>query len=133
MKSLLTLSGAALLFAGGSVQAQDVPASPPAQVPEPMETAPVPPSQPATTPDAMPSFTDEQIAAFAAAGVQMRALRADETLDDASREARARAIVAEAGLDEATYRAIGRAAQADPAIAMRVQEAVNAMTEEPGE
>ncbi|MDE1467301.1 hypothetical protein [Aurantiacibacter sp. D1-12] len=133
MKSLLTLSGAALLFAGGAAQAQDVPPSPPTQVPEPMETTPIPPSDPALDPDTMPSFTDGQIAAFAAAAVQMRELRADETLDDAAREARAQAIVTEAGLDEATYRAIGRAAQADPAIAMRVQQAVNAMSEEPGE
>ncbi len=84
------------------------------------------------------TFSDQEIAAFAAAGVRMQELREDDTLDDAARAAQARMIVAEAGLDEAKYREIGQAAQADPAVAMRVREAVNTMAadatmeEEPG-
>ena len=127
MKLPTSLAGVAMLFAASAVHAQDVPQDPPVDVPEPVQTAPATPAEIPQDPEAIRAFSDEEINSFAVAAMAMRDLRADETLDEVARQARAEAIVAEAGLDVATYRAIGNAAQTDPAVAMRVQEAVNAM------
>lgn len=132
MKTLFATAGAMLALTAGSAHAQDVPPEPTVQVPEPVQTAPVPPSDPPVDPNAMRTFSDGEIAAFAMAAREMQALRDDEEMPDEMRQAQAEAIVAEAGLDPETYRAIGRAAQADPALAMRVQEAMAALEEEPG-
>lgn len=141
MKTLTTLAGAGLLLASGTAMAQDTPAPGPPPVPQPMQTQDIPPSgQPDPPQDAneaspipQTAFTNAQIAAFAAAAMAMRQVRADETLDDAARRAQAEAVVAENGLDPTTYQAIGTAAQEDPALASRIQMAIDAMEEKPGE
>ena len=143
MKLLTTLAGTAFLFASGSALAQDVPETTAPPAPEPMQTQDIPPAD-TTGPvdpahhaqDASPipqtAFTDTQVTAFAAAALAMREVRADATLDDAGKQAQAEAIVAQNGLEPATYQAIGTAAQEDPALATRIQQAIDAMTQEPG-
>jgi len=79
-----------------------------------------------------PSFTDEQITGFASAAMQMRELNSDTQLDETARRAQAELIIADEGLDPETYSAIGEAAGRDPAIAVRVQQAIEAMMAEPG-
>jgi len=133
MKSLLTLVGAGVFLAATGVSAQDVsdPAGPdvePVQAPEPIQTQDIPPSEtpePQVPPPMEPaSFTDDQIAAFARAALQMRELNADPGIDDLDRRKQAEMMIAEEGLDPETYSAIGAAASNDPSIAQRVQVAV---------
>ncbi len=78
-----------------------------------------------------PSFTDDQIAGFARAAMQMRDLNADAAMDETARRAQAEMIIAAEGLDPQTYSAIGAAAAGDPAIAMRIQQAIEEMSEQP--
>ncbi len=127
MKTTLTIAGAGLLLTVGSAAAQDIPATPPAQSPAPVQTAPVPPSE---APGTAREFSDTEIASFAAAALQIRALRNDQSLDEAARRAQAQTIVTSEGLDPRTYTAIGQAAQADPAIAQRVQLAIADLQED---
>ncbi|QZH75860.1 MAG: DUF4168 domain-containing protein [Erythrobacter sp.] len=157
MKFLTTIAGTAFFLAGSTALAQDVPETAAPPVPEPIQTqdippAATPPSTPIQTQDVPPdqpadpahstteaspipqtAFTDTQVAAFAAAALAMREVRADATLDDAGKRAQAEAIVAENGLDPATYQAIGTSAQQDPALAARIQQAIDAMAQEPGD
>jgi len=149
MKPLITLAGAGLMLAATSAFAQDArdPIMPdmgpshtePMPMPEPMQTQEVPPAE--TPPPAprsnsesgmeMASFTDEQIAAFARAAVQMRELNSNADMDDLARRTEAEMIIAREGLDPQTYSAIGAAASNDPAIAQRVQVAVEEIAGEP--
>lgn len=142
MKLLLTsLAGTATLCAGGFALAQDIPEAiaPPGPMPVLKQDMPPPDTAPPADPahDASPiphaAFTDTQVAAFAAAAVAMRAVRADTSLDDAGKRAQAEVIVMENGLDPETYQAIGNAAQEDPALASRIQQAIESMTQEPGD
>lgn len=144
MKLLLTLAGAGIILTSAGAHAQDVqdPASPDAEpmmspepVPEPVQVQDVPPSEP--PPSEMepvmdaPNFTDEQISGFARAAMQVRDLNADTTLDEETRRTQAEMIIGGEGLNPETYSAIGAAAANDPAIASRVQQAIEAMMEEP--
>lgn len=141
MKSLTTLAGSAFLFASGTALAQDVPETNAPPAPGPVLTQDMPPAD--TTPpvdpahDASPipqaAFTDAQVAGFAAAALAMREVRADTSLDAAGKRAQAEAIVTENGLDTQTYQAIGNAAQEDPALAIRIQQAIDTMAQEPGD
>jgi hypothetical protein len=138
---LTTIASAALLLAGTSAAAQDVPEPAAPSVPQSIQQQEVPPGDgidpahgPAqASPIPQTAFTDAQVAGFAAAAMEMRAIRADTSLDDAARRARAEALVAEHGLDRESYQAIGTAAQQDPALANRIQQAIEAQAQEPGE
>ncbi|WP_340588531.1 DUF4168 domain-containing protein [Erythrobacter alti] len=140
MKSLIALCGSGTILLATSVLAQDGPdpaadGAEPMSVPEPIETHEVPPSQvtepaqPSVTADA--SFSDGQIDAFSRAALQMRELTADDAMDDLAKRAQAEIIIANEGLDPETYSAIGSAATNDPAVAQRVQLAVQAIMQEP--
>lgn len=124
MKTVLTLASGALLLAAGSAFAQDAPAPAPTEASPPAQTLDLPPAE-----EAGAEFTDSQIEGFAAAVLDIRALNADETLDEAAVRAQAETIVAEHGLDAETYNEIGTAAQSDPAVARRIQVAIAAMQE----
>ncbi|RJY09326.1 DUF4168 domain-containing protein [Aurantiacibacter aquimixticola] len=133
MKRIFALATAGTLLLATAATAQDMQEGPPApnSIPpaqtEPMEPRDIPPSM--APPAVSAEFTDEQIAAFANAALQMRDLNADGALSDEERQTQAEAIVADAGLDTATYTAIGRAAQSDPAVAQRIQMAISALNE----
>ncbi len=116
MKISHTLAATYLLVAATIVSAQVVP-----------EQAQPVPETPATE-TATPSFTDEQVAGFAAASLQLREVRANDALDDAAKTAEARSIVAYHGLDPTTYNAIATAARSDAQLAERVRQAVTEMT-----
>ncbi len=143
MKTLTNLAATALLLAGGNALAQDVPetTSPPEAVTvQPQDVPPAEPTHPLdpahgaheASPMPQTAFTDTQVSAFAAAALAMREVRADPALDDAGKRAQAEAVVTEHGLDPVTYQAIGSAAQEDPALANRIQQAIDALAQEPG-
>lgn len=127
MKTLIALAATSTLLAGGTALAQDIPATPPATAPQPIQSEAVPPSDAPAPEMTSADVTDEQVSSFAAAAIRMREVRADETLDDAGKRAAAEAIVAEEGLTPQDYQAIGTAAQADPALAERIQLAFAGM------
>ncbi|WP_271079392.1 hypothetical protein [Aurantiacibacter sp. MUD61] len=130
MKYWIISAAAAGLLAGGSAAAQDISPIPPVQTPEPMQETPIPPADPETDMELTgEDITDAEIASFAAAGIRMRQER-DPGMTDEARLAQAEGIVVEEGLDPARYAAIGRAAQADPAVAMRIRQAIEAMMNE---
>lgn len=128
MKTAITLATGTLLLAAGPALAQDAPeALDPAHMDSPEAQAESPPMEDDSTTDtAAPSFTDAEIAAFVEAATAIRAMPDDGSVDDATRQAEAEAIVAGHGLDVDTYSAIGTAAQTDPAVAARVQAAIEA-------
>ncbi|MEL1249055.1 DUF4168 domain-containing protein [Aurantiacibacter gilvus] len=121
MKISHTLAATYLLVAATIVSAQVVPEQDP-----PYPTPPAPVDEAATTEVAAPSYTDEQVAGFAAASLQLREVNANAELDDAAKMAEARSIVTSHGLDPETYNAIAVAARTDERLAARVQEAVSA-------
>lgn len=130
MKFLLPIAGAGIILVSAGANAQH------AQGPaEPVQTQDIPPSetqQPPTGPDTgMPAFTDEQVTGFARAAMQMRELNSDSAMDETARRAQAEMIIAGEGLDPQTYSAIGAAAASDPALAVRVQQAIEDMAAEP--
>ena len=147
MKPLLIIvAGGAIALSSGAAFAQDpldpahmdpetdepvvveqYPEMPPPGETGPADTMPTDPApaDPAPVEQAPASFTDEQVAAFAAASLAMRELRSDTALDEAGREARAAQIVTEHGLDNETFFAMRAAMQNDPGMAARVQQAVD--------
>ncbi len=117
MITVTTLATGALLFtfAGQSVQDE----------PNPLDPAGMEQAAPDASPDAATEeFTDDEIDAFVASGLAIRALREDGAQDEDAVQAEAEAIIAANGLDRETYNAIGTAAQEDPALAARVQQAI---------
>ncbi|MBH5321093.1 DUF4168 domain-containing protein [Aurantiacibacter sediminis] len=133
MKSWIISAAASALLVSAGAAAQDISPIPPVQTPEPMQDIPIPPSDPETEMELTgEDITDAEIASFAAATVRLREERDPDMTDDA-RLAQAESIVAEEGLDPARYSAIARAAQADPAIAMRIRQAADAMMDEVNE
>lgn len=117
MITVTTLASGALLFglAGQSVQ----------DAPDPLDPAGMEQTAPDPAPDTVTQdFTDDEIDAFVASGLAIRALREDGAQDQDAVQAEAEAIIAANGLDRATYQAIGTAAQEDPVLAARVQRAI---------
>ncbi len=117
MITVTTLASGALLFALAGQSAQDAP--------DPLDPAGMEQTAPDTAADtASEDFSDDEIDAFVASGLAIRALREDAAQDPDAMQAEAEAIIAANGLDRATYNAIGNAAQEDPALAARVQRAI---------
>lgn len=117
MITVTTLASGALLFGLAGQSAHDDP--------DPLDPAGMEQVASDPAPDtATEEFTDDEIDAFVASGLAIRALRQDGAQDRDAVQAEAEAIIAANGLDRATYRAIGTAAQEDPALAARVQRAI---------
>lgn len=129
MKTVYALAaGTALTFATAAV-AQDA-ATPPADetaaaIDAMQEEAPAAEATAETTAEV--SFTDAQIASFAAAAIEIQALEGDA----AAKQQGAAEIVAKSDIDAETFNAISVAMQSDPEVANRVQLAAAALQEQP--
>lgn len=123
MKFATLIPVAALICISTEASAQDTAPLPP----PPMQEVPVPPGpQAPEMPEAATTYSDTEVQAFATAALRLRALGSDENLDDAARQAAAEAIIMEEGLDMQTFSAMQSAAQTDPALASRIQMAIEA-------
>ena len=116
----ITLATGALALVAMPAFAQDIP--PPQEPPE--QDRPV-------AEDRSAMFSDVQIAAFAAASRALGTMTTDPNADVETQRTQAEAVVRENGLDPAEYVAIRRAMETDPAVAVRVQQALAEMNAEP--
>ena len=115
MKTIITLAAGAALFASPAFgQMADAPADA------------APPAAEAS------SFTDEEIAMYAQAAVEISEMHADATLDAEARQTGAIAVLEESGMAPARFNEISNAARTDPELAQRVQLAIAGVLGNPG-
>lgn len=135
MKSLITTVGAGFMMAATGAAAQDAPdpAAPiaePVPAPVPIQTTDIPPAAAPAPTIRKTGFSDEQVAAFVRAALQMRELNSDAAMGDLERRTEAEIILSREGIEPETYSAIGAAASGDPAMAERVQLVIEAVAQE---
>lgn len=130
----ILLAGSAFVAASGataqSQPAQDTAApDTAAEAPAPTQDDAASTADPATNTAATTaaSFTDEQVASFAAAAVKIASL---DKSQPATQE-QLTTIVTESGLDPQTYVAINNALKNDDQLAQRVRVAANAIQQNP--